>query len=150
MDGTTRKQTVPVASEAGPRRDPASSQSMADYYSLISEAVAKLPTNTGDAREALYDRARKALATQLEGHEASQIATEQFALEAAILRVEGEASARHSGVPISRRPRVGLSSPIHQPTTALLVISIFLFRLGWFIDVTCMSLYWVARIPRHS
>jgi hypothetical protein len=123
---------------------------MADYYSLISGAVAKLPTNTGDAREALYDRARKALATQLEGHDASQIATEQFALEAAILRLEEEIQPKASSAPpLPTAPRARLGSPLHRPTTAFLVISIFFPRV-WLIDVTCMSLYWVARIPRHS
>ena len=34
---------------------------MADYYPLIARAVAGLDKNTGDARRALYERARAAL-----------------------------------------------------------------------------------------
>ena len=38
---------------------------MADYYPLIARAVAGLEKNTGDARRALYERARAALVAQL-------------------------------------------------------------------------------------
>jgi hypothetical protein len=34
---------------------------MADYYSLIADAVSRLPSKTDEARHALYERARTAL-----------------------------------------------------------------------------------------
>ena len=63
---------------------------MADYYPLIARAVAGLPQNTGEARRALYERARNALVTQLRGRSESEIARERDCLEAAIRRIETE------------------------------------------------------------
>jgi hypothetical protein len=65
----------------------------ADYHSLIARVVSELADNTPDARQALYDRARTALATQLRGkhRSTSQIVVEQRALEATIRRVEADA-----------------------------------------------------------
>jgi hypothetical protein len=40
---------------------------MADYYPLIAEALAGLEKSTGEARRALYDRARSALVARLRG-----------------------------------------------------------------------------------
>jgi hypothetical protein len=63
-----------------------------DYYSLIARAVSKLPSNTAEERQALYEQARATLANQLRLHDpplsGSEIASERFALEAAFLRVE--------------------------------------------------------------
>ena len=42
---------------------------MADYYPLIAKAVSGLDKSTGEARRALYDRARTALLAQLRGVE---------------------------------------------------------------------------------
>ena len=73
---------------------------MADYYPLISRAVAGLDKNTGENRRALYDRARAALVDQLRSVEPaldeSDITRERLALEEAIRKVEsrsGEARA---------------------------------------------------------
>jgi hypothetical protein len=72
---------------------------MADYYPLIARAVGGLDKNTGDARRALYERARTALVNQLRGVEPalseSEITRERLALEEAIRKVEAE-SALHS------------------------------------------------------
>ena len=77
---------------------------MADYYPLIARAVNGLDKSTGEARRALYERAREALVTQLRGVEPalseSDITRERLALEEAIRKVEGEAA---------RRPRPGIS-----------------------------------------
>ena len=40
---------------------------MADYYPLISRAVAALEKNNGENRRAIYERARQALLSQLRG-----------------------------------------------------------------------------------
>ena len=69
---------------------------MADYYPLIARAVAGLDKNTGDARRALYERARAALVAQLRGVspalDESDVTRERLALEEAIRKVEGESA----------------------------------------------------------
>ena len=71
---------------------------MADYFPLISRAVAGLDKNTGENRRVLYDRARSALVAQLRSVvpslNESDITRERLALEEAIRRVEGDASKR--------------------------------------------------------
>ena len=68
---------------------------MADYYSLIKKAVARLdPSATCQSRQALYERARSAQVTQLRAinpplAEAEMI-REQQALEEAVRTVEAE------------------------------------------------------------
>jgi hypothetical protein len=42
---------------------------MAEYFSLISRAVAGLEQSTGENRRVLYERARSALVNQLRGIE---------------------------------------------------------------------------------
>jgi hypothetical protein len=70
-------------------------RSRSAYYSVIARAISRLPNNTREARQALYDRAGVALATLLldETPEISdaQIAGERLALERAIRKVEREA-----------------------------------------------------------
>src|SRR5215475_8405359 len=81
---------------------------MADYYPLISRAVAGLEKNSGEARLALYERARAALLAQLRGVtpalNESDITRERLALEESIRKVEAE-SARQFVEP-SRQPPV--------------------------------------------
>jgi hypothetical protein len=71
---------------------------MADYYPLINKAVAGLDKSTGEARRALYERARTALVTQLRGVQPalseSDITRERLALEEAIRKVEAEAARK--------------------------------------------------------
>ena len=71
---------------------------MADYYPLIAKAVAGLDKSTGEARRALYERARTALVTQLRGVlpalSESDITRERLALEEAIRKVEAEAARK--------------------------------------------------------
>ena len=84
---------------------------MADYYPLIARAVAGLQKNTGDARRALYERAREALVAQLRGVtpalDESDVTRERLSLEEAIRKVEGE-SARKS---TSRRETARVKAP---------------------------------------
>src|SRR5271166_1379273 len=66
---------------------------MADYQSLLTRAVANLPsTGSATTRQAIYDRARKALVTQLRSLRPplpdSDIEREERALDKAIAMVE--------------------------------------------------------------
>ena len=69
---------------------------MADYFPLISRAIAQLDSSTGEARRAIYERARTALVTQLRGTkpplDESDITRERLALEEAIRKAEAEAA----------------------------------------------------------
>jgi hypothetical protein len=71
---------------------------MADYHPLISRAVAELENNTGEARRALYERARAALVAQLRSVtpalSESDITRERLSLEEAIRKVEVEEARR--------------------------------------------------------
>ncbi|HZP92063.1 MAG TPA: hypothetical protein VFB20_04180 [Burkholderiales bacterium] len=90
---------------------------MADYYPLVARAVSGLDRNTGEARRALYERARTALVAQLRGVtpplDEAEITRERLSLEEAIRKVEGEAA---------RRPREAGSAAAQkaprQPATA--------------------------------
>jgi hypothetical protein len=86
---------------------------MANYYPLISKAVAGLDTD--ESRRALYERARAAQLAQLRTVTPplteAQITRERLALEEVVCRVEGEAAQRARdarGVP-SLRDRVEIS-----------------------------------------
>jgi hypothetical protein len=80
---------------------------MTDYHPLIARAVEALDKNTGEARRALYERARNALVTQLRSVDPalseSEITKQRLALEDAIRKVEAEA-ARKSRAEL-REPR---------------------------------------------
>jgi hypothetical protein len=69
--------------------NPSRDERMTDYYPLIARAVEELGTSTGEARQALYERARNAVA-QLR----SKPAKECLALEEAIRTVEAEAAGK--------------------------------------------------------
>ena len=64
---------------------------MADYYPLIAKAVTGLEKSTGEARRALYDRARSVLVAQLRGVKPalseSDLTRERSSLEEAIRKV---------------------------------------------------------------
>src|SRR3954471_20235969 len=100
---------------------------MADYHPLIVRAVAGLDKNTGEARRALYERARTALVTQLRGVEPAlsegDITRERLALEEAIRKLEAEAARRpRQEIPeppranvAPRPPRFEAPAPFAQP-----------------------------------
>src|SRR6516162_1833893 len=79
---------------------------MADYYPLIAKAVTGLEKSTGEARRALYDRARSVLVAQLRGVtpalSESDISRERSSLEEAIRKVETEAARRSRTEPLPR------------------------------------------------
>ena len=89
---------------------------MADYYPLISRAVAGLEKNNGENRRALYERARAALLAQLRGVTPAlpetDITRERLALEESIRKVEAEAArqfepSRSQAAPKPRAPEPG-------------------------------------------
>src|SRR5579864_8247897 len=92
---------------------------MTDYQPLIARAVEGLGKSTGEARRALYERARSALVAQLRAVEPalseSEITRERLSLEEAIRKVEADA-ARKSRMEPRFEPRP-LKPPI-RPTPA--------------------------------
>lgn len=94
---------------------------MADYYPLIARAIGGLPDKTGEARKAVYERARRALLAQLTAVDPplseSDVAREQQALETAISRVEAEygtaaaTPARPASPPPAAPPPPAASAP---------------------------------------
>jgi hypothetical protein len=88
---------------------------MADYYPLIARAVDGLGASTGEARRALYERARAALVGQLRSIEPplseADITRERLALEDAIRKVEAETVRK------SRTERPAVPSPRPGPAT---------------------------------
>ena len=77
---------------------------MAEYYAVLSKAVAGLETNGADARRAVYDKARNALIGQLKAIDpplpTAEISRQRLELEEAIRRVEREASTVPKGAPV--------------------------------------------------
>jgi hypothetical protein len=71
---------------------------MTDYLPLIARAVEGLEPNTGEARRALYERARAALVAQLRSADPAlpeaEITKERLALEDAIRKVEADAARK--------------------------------------------------------
>lgn len=85
---------------------------MAEYYAVLSRAVASLDTNTGETRRAVYDKARNALIGQLKAIDpplpTAEISRQRLELEEAIRRVERETADTPSDaarVPIPRTSR---------------------------------------------
>jgi hypothetical protein len=71
---------------------------MTDYQPLIARAVEGLGKSTGEARRALYERARSALVTQLRSVDPplseSEITRERLSLEEAVRKVEAVAARK--------------------------------------------------------
>jgi len=76
---------------------------MAEYYAVLSKAVAGLENNGADTRRAVYDKARNALIGQLKAIEpplpTAEISRQRLELEEAIRRVEREAAAAAKAPP---------------------------------------------------
>jgi hypothetical protein len=85
---------------------------MADYYSIISGAVASLPSKTDEARSAIYERARTVLLDRLSDYDPALSETalenEQAALERAITRLEANLSFND----MRRAPRKAIANYI--------------------------------------
>src|SRR5215218_5219758 len=88
---------------------------MADYYPLIARAVAGLEKNTGDARRALYERARTALVAQLRSVNPplseNDVTRERLALEESIRKVEAEAARKTWVEPVNGAAQTRVRAP---------------------------------------
>ena len=95
---------------------------MADYHSLLTRAVANLPSGgTSATRDAIYNRARKALLEQLRSLRPplpeSDIAREANALDAAIAKIEG-AYGRQDAAPASTPSPPAAPPPSPRPAAS--------------------------------
>jgi hypothetical protein len=96
---------------------------MVDYYSLIAREVEALDMSTGEARRALYDRARVELVELLRGVtpalDESQITRERISLEAAIRKMEWqlarESKARSEATRVKAPTFPTWEEPIDDP-----------------------------------
>jgi hypothetical protein len=92
---------------------------MADYHPLIARAIDGLGTSTGEARRALYERARAALVAQLRSIDPplseADITRERLALEDAIRKVEADTVRRLRGEPRPAAPPLRPSPPPAPP-----------------------------------
>jgi hypothetical protein len=88
---------------------------MTDYRPLLARAIAALDPNTGEARRAVYDRARTALVNQLRGMNPplaeAEITRQRLALEESIRKVESEATAAPAAATQSRGERPPRQEP---------------------------------------
>ncbi|HZC57183.1 MAG TPA: hypothetical protein VE396_14235, partial [Xanthobacteraceae bacterium] len=95
---------------------------MADYHPLIARAVEGLGISSGEARRALYERARAALVSQLRSIDPplseADITRERLALEDAIRKVEAETVRRSRADPRPAAPPTLRSSPPPRPQAA--------------------------------
>src|SRR5262245_21116236 len=68
----------------------------ASYYPILARAISRLPTNSAQARQELYERARTILLTQLGRKKIAELGAvgERVMLETAILKVEAEAQSQ--------------------------------------------------------
>jgi hypothetical protein len=84
----------------------------ADYYPILARAVSRLPTNSAQARQELYERARTILLTQLGRKENSRLGAvgESVILETAILKVEAKAQSQYE----IAREAFANSVPLHD------------------------------------
>jgi hypothetical protein len=71
---------------------------MADYYSVLARAISRLSDSNARKRHEIYERARAVVLEELSKLDPEKVAPEQAQLEAAILRLEAEASARDAAV----------------------------------------------------
>jgi hypothetical protein len=71
---------------------------MADFYTILAQAVSALDPGTANARGQLYDRARSAMTSKLEGatppFPGADVAAAKIAFESAVARVEADALER--------------------------------------------------------
>ena len=69
---------------------------MADYYSVIANAISRSSSQTDESRRAIYERARTALREALRDYEPPLLANEQVALEATVCGPEAGLAIREA------------------------------------------------------
>ena len=81
---------------------------MADYYAILTKAISALPESSGEARRDVYEKARKALVSQLQSFDPplppSEITSQRLTLEEAIRKVEAEAARATLGIGRPKQP----------------------------------------------
>jgi hypothetical protein len=94
---------------------------MTDFYPVLVRAVSNLSINSHQARQEIYDHARKFLITQLTAQEprasAPEIMREQIALESAIRRAEVQPQSSEPRAPNGPEPPLANSADLPSPRT---------------------------------
>src|SRR5262245_22511622 len=88
-------------------------RSKSHYYSMMARAVSRLPNNTREARQALYDRAAIALASELrDDPEVSdkRAAFERLALEGVMRKLESDELKKRQPKEFEQKRRRPLNS----------------------------------------
>lgn len=92
---------------------------MADFYPILSRAIAGLPDKSPEARRAVYDRARTALVAQLRSLDPplgeAEIMRERLALDEAVSRVEADLGEAEDDRPTGPPQRPVISQPEPPP-----------------------------------
>ena len=93
---------------------------MADFYPVLSRAIAGLPEQTAEARRAVYDRAKLVLVTQLRNVDPpiseADIMRQRLALDDVIARIERD--YQPAGPAPQPVPPVPAAAPISPPASA--------------------------------
>lgn len=93
---------------------------MADYYPVLKRAISSLPSGSGEARRAVYEKARVALLRQLSSYNPplspTEIADQRVALEDCIRRVEAEVAGVADEAPVSTEPAPAAPPPVARAT----------------------------------
>ncbi len=93
---------------------------MADYHAVLRKAISGLETNSGEARRAIYEKARNALVNQLKAIDPplspSEITKQRLGLEEAIRKIEAEAaSAALAGRKVTAEQQGGAAETPAEP-----------------------------------
>ena len=91
---------------------------MADYYPVLARAISRLSDNDARKRQEIYDRARTVVLEELRKLDPEKIAPEQAQLEAAILRLEAELSAKDVAAAGAEPPIAELDPPSQSKATS--------------------------------
>ena len=95
---------------------------MADYYVILKRAVEALPDGNRERRQAIYDKARKALLTKLQNMDPplapSDISRQRMALEEAVRAVERDLTLQQQEIEADEEAEDFASPPSYRPQAA--------------------------------